>query len=280
MTENTTKKSKARPNSKRDRGWEKLAARLDLIDRQPNADAANATCSGFHGASPAQLRRLYIDRVEPGTGQWAGLGQELVDNFRAAWNRAHEETRVRVQVHKLDEEDPHYLDAPRAYIALDTCSGDLWASWDQEIGSAVPADVYYGLTIRWYIPPVLTHVANEMLDLVADDAQRVVDGARHEQDASYNWHGRYTDDADEAIMDIERLLDGYIDEDNDVLWDADWDYIYPAVINEVTADMDDSAVAEWVHAVADNIVADYPTAIVDRDELIELVTSYRDELID
>lgn len=81
----------ARPNSKRDRGFEKLAARLDLIDRQPNADAANATCTGFHGASAAQLRRMYIDRVKPpGAGQWAGLGQELVDNFRAAWNRAHQ----------------------------------------------------------------------------------------------------------------------------------------------------------------------------------------------
>jgi hypothetical protein len=79
----------AHPNSKKDRGFQKLTERLAFIHEQPDSQAANAAVTDFHGANAAQIRRLYIDRVEPGRGKWAGTGKALVDDFTAAWNRAH-----------------------------------------------------------------------------------------------------------------------------------------------------------------------------------------------
>ena len=86
----------SRPNSKRDRGAEKLEARLDLIHRQPDAASANATATGFHGANPSQLRRLYIGRYAPEYLDRARLagGQDLVGVFTAAWDSAHPQARL------------------------------------------------------------------------------------------------------------------------------------------------------------------------------------------
>lgn len=82
----------ARPNSKRDKGFEKLSPRLALMHKQPNAGAANATTTGFHGASPVQLRRLYIAEYAAEFASAAAIagGQQLVDVFIEAWNAVHE----------------------------------------------------------------------------------------------------------------------------------------------------------------------------------------------
>ena len=81
----------SRPNSKRDRGFEKLARRLELIHSQPDAAAANATTTGFHGANAAKIRRLYVNRYAPDFYEAAqhATGQLLVDVFTEAWNAAH-----------------------------------------------------------------------------------------------------------------------------------------------------------------------------------------------
>lgn len=90
----------ARPNSKRDRGFEKIAARLDLMHRQPDAPAANATATDFHGANAAQLRRRYIAEYAPDFSDRAALasGQALVDVFTAAWDAAHQRTVGRPEI--------------------------------------------------------------------------------------------------------------------------------------------------------------------------------------
>lgn len=87
----------ARPNSKRDRGFEKLAARLEAMHGQPEFRGANAFATDFHGANPAQLRRLYIHRYAPEFSEAAELsgGQDLVNVFREAWEAAHKPRRSR-----------------------------------------------------------------------------------------------------------------------------------------------------------------------------------------
>ncbi len=76
----------------KDRGYEKRDARLERVHRQPDADAANATITGFHGANAAQLRRAYIAAHAPAFAHRAAhaSGDALVDVFREAWNEVHQ----------------------------------------------------------------------------------------------------------------------------------------------------------------------------------------------
>lgn len=83
----------SRSNSDRDRGFEKLAPRLAFIHKQPHAAAANAACTGYHGANPAQIRRAYIREYAPDFTERASLagGEDLVAVFMEAWNSAHDD---------------------------------------------------------------------------------------------------------------------------------------------------------------------------------------------
>lgn len=86
----------AHPNSKKDRGFQKLTERLAFIHEQPDSQAANAAVTDFHGANAAQLRRLYVERYAPDFLADAQLatGQRLVDVFTAAWGAAHPAARL------------------------------------------------------------------------------------------------------------------------------------------------------------------------------------------
>lgn len=101
----------------------------------------------------------------------------------------------------------------------------LSASWNGEIGNAVPARVWHGRILRWGIPCLTADAANRLLDKLLPLARRVVSGY------SCGWNGsshvgELDDLAQQASDKIERLCAEAADGDPDAApkaWDAaDW----------------------------------------------------------
>jgi len=92
------------------------------------------------------------------------------------------------------------------YIELDCEAGTLTASFNGEIGNAIPFSVYHGHD-QWFSIPMLTgDAANELMSEIAPLAERVVDGY------DCDWDGRnnvatFTDDAQAAIDEIREICD-------------------------------------------------------------------------
>lgn len=64
----------------------------------------------------------------------------------------------------------------QAYIELSTRTGRMHADADYEIGNAVPMDVWTGTVRRYYIGTMSNEDCNALMDTLAPEAQRVLDG--------------------------------------------------------------------------------------------------------
>ncbi len=191
---------------------------------------------------------------------------------------------MNLDIQHLDQSKPHQLyahfqgqtDQQDAFIALDIRDGRMWADYNHEIGNAVPMSVHHELVLRWYMPPFLAATANRIMDTIAKDAQRVLDGASAEWDGS-NTVGRYTDDARDAIEDIGIEVNTWADDSaDDICWSAGPDWYHDDLRSTLTADTTDAEIAAWMDD--DNTPLDYPTAVIDRDAIIEYARQLRDEL--
>jgi hypothetical protein len=124
--------------------------------------------------------------------------------------------------------DELHLQYPRefkpqpCYIELDIQTGNLTAEVNGVVGGAVPFPVWHGIVRRYRIPALSADNANVLLEDVAPLAQRVLDGATIEWDGN-NHVGRLTEDAQDAEIDIEMLIDRIEPEAHLQVWDvADW----------------------------------------------------------
>ncbi len=95
-----------------------------------------------------------------------------------------------------------------AYIALDA-DGDVYADYNSEIGSAVPADVWNGLDRRIDISPFCS--ANGLESLFTDKdfiaaVTRYYDGRTTAWDGN-NWTSELNEDAEAALEEIEEMAD-------------------------------------------------------------------------
>jgi hypothetical protein len=137
---------------------------------------------------------------------------------------------MNVTIKKIENLDEIYCRYDRqstaqpCYVELDCRSGVLTASYNAEIGNAIPMDVYRR-HIRQYSIPLLTPAAvNDLLESLHPLAQRVVDGYTSKWDGNNNI-ARFTDDASEADGKIASMCMEYeVDENTGVSeWDAgDW----------------------------------------------------------
>lgn len=111
-----------------------------------------------------------------------------------------------------------------AFVALDLVRRRLYASYDAEIGGAVPMDVYHGQTRRYPIPVLTAAAANRLLGEIGPLAQRVMADWENEWDGS-NHRARLGEDARKAEDEIGQLTDpGRFDMQDLVAEDAaeDW----------------------------------------------------------
>jgi hypothetical protein len=123
------------------------------------------------------------------------------------------------------------------YIWLD--GHDVGASYNSEIGNAIPMDVWHGTTRRYFLRFVLSgQAANNLMEYLTPILQRVADGLSEEWDGS-NYVGCLTDDAMIAESEIERMIDKWLDEDDALkVWDAsDWYQNDTALDLGIRADM-------------------------------------------
>jgi hypothetical protein len=106
------------------------------------------------------------------------------------------------------------------YVQLDCDAGVLSASYNAEIGNAVPMSVWHGHTLRWSCPLLTGESADELMRSLEPLAERIVAGYEAQWDGS-NHVARLTDDAMDADNDARQLCEGYGDEqDLLVVWDA------------------------------------------------------------
>lgn len=107
----------------------------------------------------------------------------------------------------LHKQYPRQHGAQPVHMILD-CRGEgrLGAEPDTEIGSGVPAPVYYGHVLRWRIPALKGDAANALLATIAPLAERVIYGYTKRWDGN-NHVGQFTEDARAAEEQIRDLCD-------------------------------------------------------------------------
>lgn len=132
-----------------------------------------------------------------------------------------------VVIKRCDEADPFELycsydgQEQDCMIELDLETGQLDASYNPEIGNAVPSRVWHGVVRRYPLPCLSSQGANRAMEAILPLAQRVLDGAEVVWDGS-NWVSKLNEDAEKAEYEIERMLEpgNFSDSDFIAVWDA------------------------------------------------------------
>jgi len=195
--------------------------------------------------------------------------------------------QVKIKIIALDESQPHQLfehyssqSKPQdAYISLDLRDGNFTADVNREIGNAEPMDVWHGVVVRWYMPPLMAATANRLMGKIAPLAQRMLDGSEIEWDGS-NYIGvmtRYTEeDIDGAIADAIEAAVEDAQYDFEICWKAGTDWYAEAVIDMLRPETTDAEIEEWMDD--DETPVDFPAAVIDRDAITAWMRECRDEL--
>lgn len=136
-------------------------------------------------------------------------------------------TKKTVTIKRCDEDDPFELycaydgQEQDCMIELDLETGQLDASYNPEIGNAVPMHVWDGIVRRYSIPCLSSQGANRAMEAILPLAQRVVDGAEVVWDGS-NWVSKLNEDAEKAEYEIQKELqpENFSDSDFVAVWEA------------------------------------------------------------
>lgn len=119
-----------------------------------------------------------------------------------------------------------------AYIELDLRNATLSATYNAEVGNAIPFSVYHGQDIRFPVPILTGNAANRLMREIAPLADRMLADWEDEWDGN-NMVAVYGDDARAALAEIQELLGidneygpgdtsaSYAEEDLVGVWDLD-----------------------------------------------------------
>jgi hypothetical protein len=162
---------------------------------------------------------------------------------------------IRTSGNELHRHYDRQTNAQGCYIELDCANDTLSASYNAEIGNAIPFSVYHGHDQRFGIPCLTGDAANSLIDDILPLAERVVAGYKSEWDGN-NHVASFTDDAQAAIEEIEEKCNAIdADESNAVVeWDVG-DWLDNG--NQPDADTSDADLAQMVsdsEPYEDNIV--------------------------
>ncbi|MFK8851178.1 hypothetical protein [Streptomyces sp. Ac-502] len=107
------------------------------------------------------------------------------------------------------------------YIELDLREGVLLASYNAEIGNAVPFSVHYGFERRYGIPLLHAEAANQAMRDIRPLADRILADWEQVWDGN-NLVARLGEDARAAEEELEGLLeDRFVESDQVTVWDVD-----------------------------------------------------------
>jgi len=88
------------------------------------------------------------------------------------------------------------------YIEV-SANGELYISWNAEIGNAVPANVWHGIERRIHISAETKYEAKQFILKNYKAFQKLVDGMDTKLDATSNYIGTLTSDAETALEELE-----------------------------------------------------------------------------
>ena len=157
----------------------------------------------------------------------AGTGQTIAPSAQTHIKEEIRMTTKTVTIRRCDENDPYELywavdeREQDCMIELDLETGQLDASYNTEIGNAVPSRVWHGVVRRYPLPCLSSQGANRAMEAIRILAQRVLDGSDVVWDGS-NWVGIINDDADTAEWAIQKELqpENFSDSDFVAVWEA------------------------------------------------------------
>ena len=142
-----------------------------------------------------------------------------------------------------------------AFIQLDCRDGSLMADYSGEIGNAVPMYFWHNQAVRWDIP---SETSGESIKEVFESedfqvcCQRILDGYEDYWDGS-NWRGRYSEDAQAASQEVERILENRL-ETIEVWETSEW-LFQGSTLKEHWCDQPlDEAVSELEGCIEDHLV--------------------------
>lgn len=122
-----------------------------------------------------------------------------------------------------DELHRHYdgqTEAQDCYIELDLREGTLLASYNAEVGNAVPFTVYHGFERRYGIPVLTGDAADRAMEEIRPLAERILADWEEEWDERRgNMVARLGEDAQAAEEEIEEKLGDFDESDMVTEWD-------------------------------------------------------------
>jgi hypothetical protein len=187
-------------------------------------------------------------------------------------------TTTTVEIRRLAEWDAlhrHYqgqTEPQGCYIELDCQTGLLTATYNAEIGNAIPFSVYHGHDRRYHIPCITADAANELMEEIRPLAERVIAGYTSEWDGS-NHRARFTTDAEQAEEEIERIIEG-VDVETCGISDADASEWLTETDPAITAQTTDEEIATLAEQ-AEKDAAYERIVLIDADGYL---TRLRDEM--
>ena len=117
------------------------------------------------------------------------------------------------------------LQQERAYLYFNPNDGRLWTETRNTFErSGIPMEVYHGVILRWPLP---TSTNGERLTQAINDGEfdnlldRIKAGYTCDWDGS-NWVGTLNHDAKSAYLEIESLLERFVDHNLGVWWADEW----------------------------------------------------------
>jgi len=171
----------------------------------------------------------------------------------------------------------HYsgqISPQNAYIAIDLRDGTIWATYNGEIGNAVPMDVWNGLTHRYCLPfPVYAESVNKCMEELVPKFEELQQNFEEIWDGS-NWVGKLTDKGIELSEEIEKFIENNFDEEYDAIKVVDAsDYLYGENLG-ITKDTTDAELAEIAEDLQNNSDIDIMYGI---EEFLESVRENADD---
>lgn len=101
---------------------------------------------------------------------------------------------------------PSQTEPQDMYISLDLEDGELTASYNGEIGNAVPSNVWHGHTRRYYFPGILSvESINSIMAELKPLAQKIIDGYESVYNGN-NYVARLSPDAITAEEELENIV--------------------------------------------------------------------------
>lgn len=169
-------------------------------------------------------------------------------------------------------------------LLLDTETGQLWCRFDPETDNGRPASHARNIVLAAAIPCLTAAAANQLMDDIAELAQKVLDGSSIGWDGN-NHVGRLNPDADEAWSQIifqgnqthwaeSQLVAEYDPEE----WFTEPDATIDAITADTTDDELDTFAAQASRDAA--TVGQFGHHILDENAAAAYLRQYRDKLRD